>query len=483
MRSRTIREGSVGLLILLGLGVFAGLVLWIRGLNLSNRTYKFVVNFPNVAGMQSGATVRYRGVSVGRITEVQAETNGVAATVEISSADLLIPRNAIIEANQSGLIGETSIDITPQTVLSRDALSINPLSSKCNANLVICNQARLKGAIGVSFDELLRNTIRFSAVYSDPTFFNNVNTLTKNASIASAGVSQLTAELSLLSRSVRQEVGGFSTAAKSVTTAANQSTAQLGFAANRIANTADQYSLTAAQLNQLVASANDLVVSNRGTLVSTLTSVSQTSDQLRLLLSGLAPTLAQVNSTVGQVSSTVGSLNSTAGRVNVGTLLGNLETLSANALLASTNLRDISTAFNSPTNLLVLQQTLDSARATFENAQKITADLDELTGDPAFRNNVKELVDGLGKLVSSTQQLQQQVQVAQTVEPVSAAINTTIASATPRPLDNQQSKPKVEQATSSTPLNTQKQLSKLFPPAPKKPSPESTPQPTADLSR
>src|SRR4028119_1074237 len=235
MRSRTIREGSVGLLILLGLGVFAGLVLWIRGLNLSNRTYKFVVNFPNVAGMQSGATVRYRGVSVGRITEVQAETNGVAATVEISSADLLIPRNAIIEANQSGLIGETSIDITPQTVLSKDALSINPLSSKCNANLVICNQARLKGAIGVSFDELLRNTIRFSAVYSDPTFFNNVNTLTKNASIASAGVSQLTAELSLLSRSVRQEVGGFSTAVQSVTTAANQSTAQLGFAANRIA--------------------------------------------------------------------------------------------------------------------------------------------------------------------------------------------------------------------------------------------------------
>jgi hypothetical protein len=93
------------------------------------------------------------------------------------------------------------------------------------------------------------------------------------------------------------------------------------------------------------------------------------------------------------------------------TLLGNLETLSTNAATASANLRDISTALNSPTNVLVLQQTLDSARATFENAQKITADLDELTGDPAFRNNVKQLVNGLGNLVSSTEQLQQQVQV------------------------------------------------------------------------
>ena len=473
MRSRTIREGSVGLLILLGLSVFVGLVVWIRGLNLSNRTYKFIVSFPNVAGMTQGATVRYRGVAVGKIAEVQAETNGVNATIEISSADLLIPRDATIEANQSGLIGETSIDITPLTSLPTNALSINPLSSDCNSDLVICNKARLRGQIGVSFDELLRNTIRFSAAYSDPVFFNNINTLTKNASVASAGVARLTSELSLLSRSVRREVGGFSTAANSVTTAANQTTNQLGFAASRIANTADQYSLTAGQLNQLAASANDLVVSNRGTLVRTLNSVSQTSDQLRLLLGSLSPTLEQVNSTVGR-------LNTTAGQVNVTTLLGNLETLSTNAATASTNLRDISTALNSPANVLVLQQTLDSARATFENAQKITADLDEITGDPAFRNNLKQLVNGLGNLVSSTEQLQQQVHMAQTIEPVSAAINTAASSNIARPLTNQQSQPNGQPVAFPMQADTQKQLLKLSPPAPKKPSAGATSVPAAE---
>jgi phospholipid/cholesterol/gamma-HCH transport system substrate-binding protein len=62
---------------------------------------------------------------------------------------------------------------------------------------------------------------------------------------------------------------------------------------------------------------------------------------------------------------------------------------------------------------------------TFQNAQKITSDLDELTGDPAFRDNLRELVNGLSGLVSSTQQLQQQIQVAESLDSVKAAVNNS----------------------------------------------------------
>jgi phospholipid/cholesterol/gamma-HCH transport system substrate-binding protein len=500
MRSRTIREGSVGLLILLGLAVFGALVLWLNRFSVGNRSYKFMVNFASVAGMKVGAQVRYRGVAVGKITEVKAATNGVDATVEISPTNLLIPRDVVIEANQAGLVGETSIDITPLKTLPNDALSINPLSPQCNSKQVICNKDRLNGAIGVSFDELLRSTIRISNTYSNPAFFDNINTLTKNASVAASGMGQLTSELSLLSRSARQQLGTFSTAATSLTSTANQTANQLtvaanrslnqvnvaanrslnqvGVAASRFGNTADelsktarQYSLTAGQLTQLAASANEVVISNRGTIGNTLDSVRQTSDQMRVLLSSLTPTLERVNSTVGQVSSSIGQVNSSVNQANIGQLLRNLETLSANAAQASANLRDISVSFNNPQNIVLLQQTLDSARATFENAQKITSDLDDLTGDPAFRNNLKDLVNGLGKLVSSTQQLQQQVQVAQQIEPLSSAINTTISNAAPIPSASQQSEPNVEQANPSTDLDTQQQLSELMPPAPKKPLP------------
>ncbi len=78
---------------------------------------------------------------------------------------------------------------------------------------------------------------------------------------------------------------------------------------------------------------------------------------------------------------------------------------------------------NDPKNAVLLQQTLDSARVTFENTQKITSDLDELTGDPKFRKNLLQLVNGLSKLVSSTQDIQQQVQVATTLDSVKAAVS------------------------------------------------------------
>ena len=66
---------------------------------------------------------------------------------------------------------------------------------------------------------------------------------------------------------------------------------------------------------------------------------------------------------------------------------------------------------------------LKSFYKTFQNAQKITSDLDDLTGDPSFRNNLRNLVNGLSGLVSSTQQLEQQVEVAQFLEPMAEATN------------------------------------------------------------
>jgi phospholipid/cholesterol/gamma-HCH transport system substrate-binding protein len=452
MRSRTVREGSVGLLILVGLALFGGLTFWIRGLTLGNRTYTIFVEFINTNGMQIGAPVRYRGVTVGNIKNIEAAANRVEVVVEISSADLRIPSNAIVEANQSGFLSETSIDITPLQAVPPEVLTANPLADDCNSQVIVCDNDRLPGQIGVSFDALIRNSNRFAELYSDPAFFNNINSAARNAGVAAAGVAQLSSDLSQLSRAVRQEVNTFSTTANSINQAAAQTSAQVSIAANRISNTADQYSATATQLNELAANANDLIVSNRSTLVRTLDSVTQTSDQLRATVTSLDPTIARI-------STTVNGLNASAGRLNIDTLLQNLETLSTNAAQASTTLRD----FSDPANVLVLQQTLDSARVTFENAQKITSDLDELTGDPTFRNNLKELVNGLSTLVSTTEQLEQQTQVAQQLESVYTAINYPV----PTPA-NKSVKSNSKASRALPKLNTQKQ-SKLMPAVRKKP--------------
>ncbi len=380
MRTRTIREGSVGLLILLGLGLLGGLILWLRGMSLGNKTYEAIVEFKNVAGLQEGAPVRYRGVTIGKIASVHPGPNGVDVKIQIASADFIIPRTVVVEANQSGLISETSIDITPTQTLPANTIAGKPLSSDCNPNVIVCDGGRLQGKIGISVDELIRSSIQFAQLYGNPSFFANVNQATKNTADAAASIAQVSKEVAVLSQSVKQNLDTVSTSA---ITSANA----VGAAANQIAITANQV--------------NGLVNTNRNALTSTLNSISLTSEQLRVSVQGLTPTLD---------------------RFQQSALLQNLETLSANAALASANLRDASNTLNTPTNVLMLQQTLDSARATFQNAQKITADLDELTGDPEFRENIRNLVNDLSGLVSSTQNLEQQTRVAQTLTPLMTTI-------------------------------------------------------------
>ena len=394
MRTRAVREGSVGLLVLLGIGLIGGLFFWLRGVTFGERKYNVLIEFPRVNGLQPGAPVRFRGVQVGKISSITPRPNGVEVEVEISPADQIIPRDVVVEANQSGIISEVSIDITPRQQLETEAVAALPLEPNCDRSLIVCNGSLLRGQIGISTDEFIRASTRFLDVYSNEQLYSSINSAARNASTAAAEVSQLTRELSSLTKVTRQQVSGFSATTNSVQTAVNQLSTSTD-------KTATQFRSTAADVSRLVNNLNTLVSSNRSSLVTSLNNLTQTSQQLR---------------------TTVNSLTPTVNRVNQGKLIENLETLTANAAQASANLRDVSNALNSPSNLATLQQTLDSARVTFQNAQKITSDLDELTGDPAFRDNLRELVNGLSGLVSTTQQIQQQVEVAQTLDSVKAAV-------------------------------------------------------------
>ncbi|MBD2463843.1 MCE family protein [Oscillatoria sp. FACHB-1407] len=402
MRSRTIREGSVGLLILLGLGLFGLMVIWIRGLNPGNRSYRFIVEFANVGGMRAGAPVRYRGVNVGKITSIMPGSNVVDVEIEITPANLLIPRDATVEANQAGLIGETAVDITPVSVLPAE-IDTNPLAADCAGSPIICDGDRLEGLVGVNFNELISATVRLTNLVTDPEFFGEIRTLARNTSDAAAGVATLSREVTRLTRTADRELAALSSSASATTRS-------VGLAA-------DRFGLTANEINSLLAA-------NRITLVSTLDNLNVASEQLQVLLSQFSTTL------------------------DSGEFIENLEILSANAAQASTNLRVLSESVGTQDNLLLLQRTLDSARATFENAQKITADLDELTGDPEFRQNIRDLVDGLSSLVSSTQQLEQQTELAQMLASTEVAQNAQSA----------------EPATNSAPTYTpQDQLTPLNP--------------------
>jgi phospholipid/cholesterol/gamma-HCH transport system substrate-binding protein len=155
-----------------------------------------------------------------------------------------------------------------------------------------------------------------------------------------------------------------------------------------------------------------LVNANRGQLVATLQGVTQTSEEMRQVAAGLNQTVKQVNHGLATVDTQK--------------VAKNLEALVANAEATSRNLQDISKSFNDPTLLANLKKTLDSARFTFENVQKITSDVDELTGDPVLRDKVRKLILGLGNLMSSTQQIEQQFYASQVLDSLSQQVGAQV---------------------------------------------------------
>jgi phospholipid/cholesterol/gamma-HCH transport system substrate-binding protein len=132
----------------------------------------------------------------------------------------------------------------------------------------------------------------------------------------------------------------------------------------------------------------------------------------------LTTTLESISTTSDRLQTLVVKIDKTVDAADTKKLARNLNKLTTNAVVASNNLKNITESFGSDQGVVSLQQTLDSARVTFDNAQKITSDLESLTGDPAFLKNVRDLVNGLGGLVSSTEQLEQQIQTSQVIKPL-----------------------------------------------------------------
>lgn len=406
MRARAIREGSVGLLILVGVGLFGGLVLWLRGLNPGNRSYEMIVTFEDTVGMQVGTAVRYRGVPVGRVVDIMPSSNRVDVRLEITQANLRIPEeNLRVAANQSGFIGETTIDITPMTELTEAEQAVSPTSPDCESGVIVCDGEYLVGITGVSYESLLQSAETLASTLADPELIASFKATLENTTAFTAEATELTKELTTLTLTAQEEVVPLSDSVQQAT--------------NSAAVAAQEIQLTATDVRGLLDA-------NRLNITSTLTNISQGSDRLSRILDNLAVELEDPQ------------------------LLTELQTLSTNAAEASVYFRDaaldistLTSSINQPENVLLLQQTLESARDVFQGAQKVLSDVDELTGDPAIRDNIRDLIYGLSDLLSSAEILEHQARLAIALAPLeqrvapAAAPSVTLPRADYQALQNQ----------------------------------------------
>lgn len=164
----SIAEGGLGLFTLAGGVVLVALLAWAKGTALrKGRPYQATLEFPLACGITVGTPVRIRGVAVGSVLTVRPSLDKVDVLVEVNDTSTVIPRNSVIEANQSGLIAEPLIDITPQLPLPTYTASPLELAGCEEEAAIVCNHGHIKGQQGVALDDMVYVMTRMARQMED----------------------------------------------------------------------------------------------------------------------------------------------------------------------------------------------------------------------------------------------------------------------------------------------------------------------------
>ena len=107
---------KVGLLTLVALVLLVGTVLKVKGRAFSSAK-RIEIQFKDVNGLRPGAGVQIMGLKVGQVEEITPVVDGENSFVNvkfvITDPNVQIPRASSFSIQQSGLIGELFLEITP----------------------------------------------------------------------------------------------------------------------------------------------------------------------------------------------------------------------------------------------------------------------------------------------------------------------------------------------------------------------------------
>eukprot|EP00249_Psilotum_nudum_P018115 c26644_g2_i3 orf=138-1388(+) len=287
-------EGGVGLFIVSGFVLLAATLSWLQTYRVRSRTQKYeaVVEFSKACGIAVGTPVRIRGVEVGTVVSVQPSLESIDVVFQVLDSRVIIPRNSLVEVNQSGLLMETLIDITPQYPIPQP--TVGPLHPNCAEEaLIVCDRQRIKGGQGANLDELVWIVTKISR------------------EIDAIGVKEV-------------------------------------------------YSLA---------------------------------DRLGITVEEAKPLLAKVEALAGDIEPLLKE-------VQDGGLLNELQKLAKVLTEVSLDLRKLNSSVLTPDNTELLRQSVATLTQTLKNIESISKDVSGLTGDPATRYNLRQLIESLSRLVA-----------------------------------------------------------------------------------
>nr|WDB00576.1 ORF193 [Cavernulicola chilensis] len=210
-KSQATEEGYLGLFILFAMSLLFSLVFWIAQLKIVGNSYRLYMKFEDASGIYTGTLVKFRGSPIGKVISTLQRNSDVLAAVEIHPATVVIPQNSIVEANQSGLLSETVIDLIPLCHIKmspKDNSLYNPLpiSNKCNSNVIMCHGDYIQGEKGINYDDLVRATTRLSQRFDDPDLHDDMVKAVKSTSNLAENLTELSYEITSIMRIIRSQI-------------------------------------------------------------------------------------------------------------------------------------------------------------------------------------------------------------------------------------------------------------------------------------
>jgi ABC-type transporter Mla subunit MlaD len=133
---------KVGILTLISILIVIFGVMWLKGRSMSAGERTEVL-FHDIDGMRPGSAIQMMGIRIGQVEDVipvvQNENSYVKVRFVITEPDIKIPDASVISIQQSGIIGEKFLEITPPQVQN----VLIPMKNNLNCQLKIGSPVEL----------------------------------------------------------------------------------------------------------------------------------------------------------------------------------------------------------------------------------------------------------------------------------------------------------------------------------------------------
>ena len=151
---RSVKEAIVGFTLLAAVSS-AGLVwLWLRGVSVSNRTWRFQANFADAAGLAPRSAVTYRGVTVGHVQEVTPTATAVEVQIDIDQPNLQLPQPLDARVEAASLLGGDAVVALTAPIKPLPKGTPGPKAINCNRALTVCNGSVIQGKSAATLSQV-----------------------------------------------------------------------------------------------------------------------------------------------------------------------------------------------------------------------------------------------------------------------------------------------------------------------------------------